>query len=124
MNDVIFEDFIALRYIKPNQHDLVRYADEDSTSIMWIVGLPNDSIVSRDGKIWVNQVPVDKAYAQLPEGAVIKPFVVPPDRYFVVGKVFTKKQSTRLSGQLVAPEKIRSRLVWRIFPPARFGPIQ
>ncbi len=50
-----------------------------------VVGLPGQQVQVREGKLRVNNVPIEESYVTVPTGYEWGPQFVPPDAYFVLG---------------------------------------
>jgi signal peptidase I len=55
----------------------------DGDVIKRVVGVPGDTILADDDRVWVNGVVLDEATGCPPEGA--QEWLVPPEHYFLLG---------------------------------------
>ena len=120
--EVIFYDPYSYRFIAPRRRELIRYEEEDVPWIMWTVGLPGEEIASREGRITINNQPLNDACLQLPDGYEIKPIQVPDDSYYVFNS-FMYEDSFIPLGFVVKRQQINGRFIWRFWPLNRFGAI-
>ncbi len=60
-------------------------AEPDSLFVKRVVGLPGQQVEVREGKVWINQVPLVESYLTVEMGYAWGPAVVPSDSYFVLG---------------------------------------
>ena len=88
-----------------------------------VIGLPGDTVESRDGRVYINGAPLDEPY--LPAGTVtedIKSTVVPVDEYFMMGDNRGNSFDSRYWGTIHRNEII-GKVVFRFWPPNRIGTI-
>ncbi|MGC1305875.1 MAG: signal peptidase I [Phormidesmis sp.] len=60
-------------------------AEPDSLFVKRVVGLPGQTVAVREGKAWINQVPLAEDYVDVLTGYEWGPEIVPVDAYFVLG---------------------------------------
>lgn len=92
-----------------------------------VIGLPGDHIVITDGKVYINDEPLDESYLQ--PGVVTDngrgyctDLVVPENSVFVMGDNRTQSTDSRCFG-CIPLEKIESKVWIRIWPFSKFGHI-
>lgn len=96
-------------------------ADDPDVLIKRVIGLPGESIESRDGKVFVDGAELDESY--LPEGTVTTisaPIAVPSGKVLVLGD----NRSVSLDGRVFGPidkDLIVGRAVARIWPISRWS---
>ena len=75
----------------PRRGDVIVFhspQDNDRELIKRVIGTPGDIVEIRDGKVYIDSVPLEEDYIQEPPGPDYKPFApqqVPEDCYFVLG---------------------------------------
>ena len=95
-NEYILTDLIGLRFSELKRGDIVVFkapTDEDKDYIKRIIGLPGDRILLEDGKVHVNEDPLDESIYLTPDvqtygGSFLQEneaIVVPEEHYFVMG---------------------------------------
>ena len=97
MEDTIMTDsrVMGLRvtyYVSsPQRFDIILFTPpDDETSIPYvkrIIGLPNEKVEIRDGKVYINDsaTPLDDSFIKEEARGNFGPFFVPADSYFVLG---------------------------------------
>jgi signal peptidase I len=86
-----------------------------------VIGLPGDTIEERDGKVWINDKPLNEPYlaADTPTTSLTK-HVVAPGQYFVLGDNRTNSKDSRFIGAI--PESlIVGRAFVRVWPLSSIG---
>jgi signal peptidase I len=124
--DIAFFDKYSYRFTNPQRDELVTVQkDSEYISRKWIVGLPGETISSRDNQLLVNGNPIDRPYTNFSTGFTIKkPFQVPAESYFVVGKKIEENGEIVRTGEVIYRKQITDRCVWRLWPLHRFGAIK
>ena len=91
-----------------------------------VIGLPGDTIESREGVIYINDRPLNETY--LPTDSCpgracttnLPRQVIPPDRYFVMGDNRTNSKDSRVFGP-IPRSLIVGRAFVRVFPVSKLG---
>lgn len=60
-------------------------AEPETLFVKRVVGLPGQQVAVYEGKLWVNQEPLQETYVDAPIDYRWGPEIVPPDEYFVLG---------------------------------------
>jgi signal peptidase I len=99
----------------------------DEDFIKRVIGLPGDSVLIRNGRVFVNGQAVDEPYVRFPADysypADGQPATVPPDSYFVLGDNRPASFDSH-AGWVVRSDELVGRAALSIWPPATWGPIQ
>jgi signal peptidase I len=125
--DLVFFDRYSYRFTDPQRDDLVSFRSEDfkNLGIEWIVGLSGETISSKDNQLLVNGKPSDRPYTNFPPTFRIKkPFEVPAQSYFVIGKAIDKNGKSVPTGEIVHRKQLINKCSWRLWPLHRFGTIK
>jgi signal peptidase I len=82
-----------------------------------VIGLPNDTIYAKDGKVYINDKVIDSSFiSSETEDFIPNDFKkIPPDRYFLMGDNRNVSLDSREFG-LVKKEDIKGKAVIRIWP--------
>lgn len=123
----MFFDKYSYRFTDPQRNDLVSLQIEGSDDIRheWIVGLPGETISSKDDQLLVNGKPIDRPYTHFPPNFRIKkPFQIPAQSYFVVGKEIGKNGELVPTLEVVNRKRLIDKCSWRLWPLHRFGAIK
>ncbi|MEO0807846.1 MAG: signal peptidase I [Cyanobacteria bacterium J06643_4] len=75
-------------------------ADPDTLFVKRVVGLPGQQVEVRDGKLWVNQVPIQENYIASDIRYRWGPELVPPGEYFVLGDNRNESADSHVWGML------------------------
>lgn len=96
----------------------------DVTLVKRLIGLPGDSVLIRNGQVFVNGVRLEEPYIQFPGTytypASGRPLAVPAGRYFVLGDNRPVSYDSH-SGWLAPAENLIGRVVFAYWPPRAFG---
>jgi hypothetical protein len=126
--DVIWRDQIFYRFQSKKRSDLVRarmrFLDQKNRAfygfdIAQIIGLPGETIAVKQGKMLVNDVAYGDRYSALKFAKDLQPKRLPGDRYLAITQA-----GDRVIYILLAPEDIQAKMLFRIYPFDRFGPIE
>lgn len=140
INDRVLVNKLSYRLHDVNRGDIVVFErlpqevgpDNTKDLIKRVIGLPGESIVIKDDRVYVNGTVLDEPY--LPPGThtvntntihpctTEKPCVVPPDSVWVMGDNRSSSQDSRVIGP-VPIERIVGRAFVRVWPLSRFGGI-
>ncbi len=140
INDRVLVNKLSYRLHDVNRGDIVVFerlpheVGPDSTKdlIKRVIGLPGESIVIRDDRVYVNGSPLDEPY--LPPGTRTvntnsarpctqeRPCLVPPDSVWVMGDNRGSSQDSRVIGP-IPTERIVGRAFVRVWPLSRLGGI-
>lgn len=83
-------DIIVFRSVGQADRDLVKR----------VIALPGETIEIRNGKTFINGEPREEPYARPKEGDFLRPTVVPPDSFFVMGDNRAHSTDSRQWGPL------------------------
>jgi signal peptidase I len=140
INDRVLVNKLSYRLHDVNRGDIVVFErlpqevgpDNTKDLIKRVIGLPGESIVIKDDRVYVNGAVLDEPY--LPPGThtvntnavhpctTETPCVVPPDSVWVMGDNRSSSQDSRVIGPIPI-ERIVGRAFVRVWPLSRFGGI-
>ncbi|MEM8602637.1 MAG: signal peptidase I, partial [Cyanobacteria bacterium P01_H01_bin.121] len=99
--------------------------DASLSHIRIIVGLPEETIEIREQQVLINGEPLQALSPDLaigvPANLDLAPTVIPANTYFVMGQNPDYQEPDFAA--FVPRQQIQGQVVWRLFPPQRFGPI-
>ncbi len=111
----------------PRRGDVVVFrapTQPDKDFIKRVIGLPGDSILIRNGKVFVNGQALDEPYIQFPASYTYpldgRPRPVPDDSYFVLGDNRPNSSDSHL-GWFVPVDNLVGRAWVSYWPPASWG---
>ena len=120
----IFGNRFAYKFHDPERYDIIifRYPDDESQFfIKRVIGLPGETVVIDDGKVYINgdPHPLDDSYVAEPWGMYenTMTFEVPEGCYFVMGDNRNHSNDSRYwDNHFVSREKILGKAVLRYWP--------
>lgn len=131
--EYLLTDKISYRLEKPKRGDVIVFKapkNEEYDYIKRIIGLPGETVKVEDGKIFINDVPLEesylpKDYISLPGGFLNegKSITIPDDQYFVLGDNRMHSSDSREWG-FVPVKNIIGKTWLRYWPPERIGVIE
>ena len=130
MNDNLDEGDIVLSVkgatFEPG--DVIAFYYNNKLLVKRVIGNPGDWIdIDQDGNVYVNQQKLEEPYLKekaLGECNIKLPYQVPESRVFVMGdnrSVSIDSRNTAVG--CVAEEQIVGKIVYRVWPADRFGPV-
>ncbi|NES23744.1 MAG: signal peptidase I [Symploca sp. SIO3E6] len=131
VNDRLIIDKLSYSFKAPERGDIVIFHPTDALKeknftealIQRIVGLPGDKIEIKNGKVYINNQPLEEKYIQEPPDYTFNLITVPPDSYFVLGDNRNNSYDSSYWG-FVPRENIIGRAVIRYGPLERIGLIE
>ncbi len=103
--------------ISPSRYDIVIAKNGYQTVIKRVIGLPGDTLVVSNGKVYVNGCPVDSKYDYITDDAGILEdyYFLPENHYFLMGDNRSNSVDSRVYGS-VSREDIKGIVISKIFP--------
>ena len=90
-----------------------------------VIGVPGDTIVISDGRVYINGIALDEPYLESSVVGSYGPYVVPKDHVFVLGDNRNNSEDSRTPRVgFVAYHMIFGRALWRYWPLARVGSLE
>lgn len=128
IDDRLIIDKVGYRFDTPERGDIVVFEPTDELRrqnfkdafIKRVIGLPGEAVEVREGKVFVDNKPLQEAYTFDPPDYQWGPQRVPEDHYLVLGDNRNNSYDSHYWG-FVPREKIIGRAVVRIWPPGRIG---
>ena len=112
----------AFLFHGPQRGDIIVFkppTGEDSDFVKRVIGIPGDEIDIEDGRVFVNDEPVEDGRTTRPRGSTDFPLTVDDGAYFVLGDNRGASNDSRSWG-LVEAEDIVGRVMARYWPISDF----
>lgn len=143
-DETVMIDRIAYHFSYPERYDVILYYNEDviaddyeaskesdvvpDVSIKRIIGLPGETVRIADGRVYINEAPLDdgSVFNKISlAGIADKPIVLDENEYFVVGDNHQASEDSRYEkiGN-IASYRIIGKVWLRIEPFNKFGRIE
>ena len=106
------------------QGDLIAMYYANKLLVKRVIAGPGEWVdIDEDGNVFVNEKPLDEP--SLGDCDIELPFQVPEDRYFVMGDHRSTSADSRLTSIGPIPaEDVVGRIIFRVWPVERFGPLK
>ena len=128
--DKLIIDKVSYRFTNPQREDIVVFSPTDNIKkenptlkdafIKRVIGLPGDKVEVREGRVYVNERPLQEQYIQAEPQYQYGPVTVPPNSYLVLGDNRNNSWDSHFWG-FVPEDKIVGRAIVRFWPPHRIG---
>lgn len=131
IDDRLIIDKWSYRFQQPQRGDIVVFSPTETLKqqnfkdafIKRIIGLPGDKIQVKDGKVYVNNQPLEEKYIAEAPNYQYGPVTVPPNSYFVLGDNRNNSYDSHYWG-FVPKENIIGKASKRFWPLKRSGAIK
>lgn len=138
VNDRIVSDRAVYRTTAPDRGDIVIFRppaqltemlqgtlrlDDNTVFVKRVVGLPGEVLEVKQGKVYINHQPLAEPYLDAPPDYTWGPITIPPDTFVVFGDNRNNAFDSHFWG-VVPRDHLLGKVVWRYWPPDRFGQIQ
>lgn len=107
---------------EPERFDIVVFRYPDDESILYVkrvIGLPGDTVLIRDGQVYINDAvnPLDEPYLKQVPLNDFGPYTVPKGHYFMLGDNRNNSQDSRYwENTYVDEEKILGKVLLKYYP--------
>lgn len=127
INDRVNVDKLIYKFKNPQRGDVIVFMDKHNNieyaAISRIIGMPNESVEVKNGKIYINGKILENYGRSLSIGYQSSLKIVPNGKYFVQGD--TPESINIISKrELVSKDKIIGKVINRFWPIARIGNIK
>ena len=114
----------------PQRGDIVIFHYPDDESIYYVkrvIGLPGETVMIEDGKVYINgsDTPLDEPYLAEPMEGSYGPYTVPEGCYFMLGDNRNNSRDARFwENKYVKKDKIIAKVLFCYYPISRFGAVK
>lgn len=123
VQDILWHNELFYKNQTKSRGDVIRRkrnkGEEKQSVIAQIIGLPGETITVKKGKLLVNDIAYGDRYSALKFAKDLQTKRLPGDRYLAIRQI-----GDRIEYILLAPEDIQAKMLFRIYPFDRFGPIE
>lgn len=131
-NENLLVDKLSYNFTNPDRFDIVVFYPNGEESseyyVKRIIGLPGETIQIIDSNIYINGFILDEQYGKDPiiySGIAKNPLTLSDDEYFVLGDNRLSSFDSRYSDiGPVSRDKIKGKVLLRILPFSKFGPVK
>ncbi|MCS6959676.1 MAG: signal peptidase I [Pseudanabaenaceae cyanobacterium SKYGB_i_bin29] len=119
VNDRIMVEKLTYHWRAPKRGEIIVFEPPfmaGKAYIKRVIGLPGEQVAIKDGKVFINGIPLEEPYILEPPRYEISPFVVPPGYYWVMGDNRNNSNDSHIWGFL-PQENIQGRAILRFWPP-------
>ena len=122
------EIIFSVKTQNPDQGDIIAFYYNNKVLVKRVIAGPGDVVdIDTDGNVYVNEQLLDEPYLaekSMGETDIELPYQVPDGRYFVMGdNRVTSADSRHSSVGCVSNEQIIGKIIFRVWPLKRIGPI-
>lgn len=131
VNDRLIIDKLSYDFHSPQRGDIVVFNPTDTLEkqhfhdafIKRIIGLPGEKVEVKDGRVYINDRPLEEKYIEQRPNYRFGPVIVPPNQYLVLGDNRNDSYDSHYWG-FVPRDRIIGRAVLRFWPLNRIGELQ
>ena len=130
INDRLIVDKLGYHFKNPQRGDVVVFSPTDTLEkqnfhdafIKRVIGLPGDKVEVKDGRVFINDKPIEEDYIADRPQYQYGPVTVPQDQYLVLGDNRNNSYDSHYWG-FVPRDHIIGRAIVRFWPMNRLGEI-
>jgi signal peptidase I len=121
----LFLEKVTYRFDEPEGGDIIvcHFDEGKKNYVKRVIGVSGDVVEIKGGVTYVNGVPLEEPYLHEPELGTLAPTEVPEDSVYVMGDNRNNSRDSRAVGS-IPNNRIRGRVVFRVWPFNRFGKIK
>ncbi len=124
--DNLFVYRLPYVFSKPKRFDVIVFDYPDNEKLLYvkrIIGLPNEKIEIKDGKVYINDAkkPLDEPFVNGTALGDYGPYKVPENCYFMMGDNRNNSQDSRFwHKNFLDKNKIKGKVIFRYWPSFKF----
>jgi len=121
--DRLWLDKLSYRFFEPGRGDIIVFDMPGERYIKRIIGLPGETLWSKDGIVYVDGRPLEEDYVlnQSGRGRDFGPVTVPDGAVFVLGDNRNNSDDSRGSVGMLDIDRIIGKVVFRYYPFTSIG---
>lgn len=120
VNDRIIASRLHYAFSTPKRGDIVVFKFPDDESMLFVkrvIGLPGETVVIKDGSVYINNEKLDEPYLNTVTKGNTGPFVVPEGKYFMLGDNRNSSKDSRFwNEKYVSKDKILGKAIFKYYP--------
>jgi signal peptidase I len=119
---ISYSSWLHIRSPQRGDVVVIHVQGSDELLIKRVIGLPGDQVEMRNGRVFINRVPLKEPYVALPASGDYGPVDVPPLHVFVLGDNRDFSNDSRAFGP-VAMKDVVGRAWFTYWPPEAWGAV-
>ena len=123
IGDRLFAFRLSYMFSDPKRGDIIVF-DSPDDSILYvkrIIGLPNETVSIKDGKIFINDKELINDYTDIETFGNFGPYEVPKGKYFMMGDNRNNSKDSRFwTNKYLKKDRIKGKVFMIYFPKLKF----
>lgn len=120
VKDRLIANRLQYLFKDPQRGDIIvfKYPDDENwLYVKRVIGLPGETVVIKDGAVYINDKKLDEPYLREPMIGNFGPFQVPEGKYFMLGDNRNNSKDSRYwQNKYVSKDKILGKAIFQYYP--------